>query len=144
MCSYWGITPWTYARRINKGWTLEKALTEPLCEMTQRAAKPCTDHLGNKFDSVTDMCRYHGVAISTFGNRRLKGASLEQALRHGTVFSNTDKYSDHLGNRFNSLRSMASYWNLSYQVLQNRLNSGWGLKASLETPVRAKHSSSVI
>ena len=24
---------------------------------------PCTDHLGNKFDSYTDMCNYHGVDV---------------------------------------------------------------------------------
>lgn len=31
---------------------------------------PCTDHLGNKFDSYTDMCNYHGVDVDVFYYRK--------------------------------------------------------------------------
>lgn len=33
---------------------------------------PCTDHLGHKFDSYTDMCSYHGVSIDVFYYRKNK------------------------------------------------------------------------
>ena len=33
---------------------------------------PCIDHLGNKFDSYTDMCFYHGVSIDIFYYRKNK------------------------------------------------------------------------
>ena len=34
------------------------------------AGKSCTDHLGNKFDSYTDMCCYHGVSVDIFYYRK--------------------------------------------------------------------------
>ena len=33
---------------------------------------PCIDHLGNKFDSYTDMCCYHGVSVDIFYYRKNK------------------------------------------------------------------------
>ena len=32
----------------------------------------CVDHLGNKFNSYTDMCFYHGVSIDIFYYRKNK------------------------------------------------------------------------
>ena len=44
-------------------------------------AKPCTDHLGNKFDSYTDMCNYHGVDFKIFYYRKNKlRLSIEKCL----------------------------------------------------------------
>lgn len=34
--------------------------------------KPCTDHLGNKFDSYSAMCSYHGVDVNIFYYRKNK------------------------------------------------------------------------
>ena len=42
--------------------------------------KPCSDHLGNKFDSITDMCKYWNISISTFTSRVNSGWSLKNAL----------------------------------------------------------------
>ena len=36
------------------------------------AGKSCTDHLGNKFDSYSAMCSYHGVDVSIFYYRKNK------------------------------------------------------------------------
>ena len=45
------------------------------------AGKPCTDHLGNKFDSYTDMCCYHGVDVYIFYYRKNKlNLPLEKCL----------------------------------------------------------------
>lgn len=38
----------------------------------RNAAKPCTDHLGNKFDSYSAMCSYHGVDVNIFYYRKNK------------------------------------------------------------------------
>lgn len=33
---------------------------------------PCVDHLGNRFDSYSDMCSYHGVFVDVFFYRKNK------------------------------------------------------------------------
>lgn len=43
-------------------------------------AKPCKDHLGNKFLSVKDMCRYYFTYPSLYRNRMRAGWSTEDAL----------------------------------------------------------------
>ena len=44
-------------------------------------AKPCIDHLGNKFDSYTAMCNYHGVSVDNFYYRKNKlNLSIEKCL----------------------------------------------------------------
>lgn len=35
-------------------------------------AKPCIDHLGNKFNSYKDMCCFYGVLVQTFCYRKDK------------------------------------------------------------------------
>lgn len=41
--------------------------------------KPCQDHLGNKFDSMSEMCEHYNITVSAFQNRR-RHYSLEVAL----------------------------------------------------------------
>lgn len=42
--------------------------------------KKYTDHLGNEYSSLSEMCSNHGIRVSTYRELRLKGMSLEQAL----------------------------------------------------------------
>ena len=35
-------------------------------------AKPCMDHLGNKFNSYKDMCLFYGIYVQTFCYRKDK------------------------------------------------------------------------
>ena len=42
--------------------------------------KECTDHKGNRFISIKEMCLYYGVNPHTYNHRILYGASVEEAL----------------------------------------------------------------
>ena len=59
MCEFWHIKPETFSRRINVyGMTVEEALTRPV---KPNGGVECIDHRGEKFYSVTSMCKYWGI-----------------------------------------------------------------------------------
>ena len=94
--------------------------------------KPCKDHLGNEFESITAMCEYYGVNPSTFSVRLAYGAGLQEALGA----SHTKKQAvDHQGNKFNSIVDMCRHWGISQSVYYGRLSNGWSLRDALETPI---------
>lgn len=44
-------------------------------------AKPCIDHLGNKFNTYKDMCFFHGIHVETFRYRKnILKLSIEKCL----------------------------------------------------------------
>lgn len=73
MCKAWKIPPTRVAYRLDKGWTLEDALTKPV-------KGTCKDHLGNVYANYHDMCKAYNIKVSAFADRKRKGWSLEQAL----------------------------------------------------------------
>ena len=42
--------------------------------------KPCRDHLGIEYPSVTEMCKQYKIGIKTYASRRRRGMSVEAAL----------------------------------------------------------------
>ena len=42
--------------------------------------KPCRDHLGIEYPSVTEMCKQYKIGIKTYASRRHRGMSVEAAL----------------------------------------------------------------
>lgn len=140
MCEYWGIECQLFQQRIRAGWELNDALTKPKCQTNQRAAKPCTDHLGNTFSSISELCRHYGIPRTTLKSRQKKGYTLEECLCPEKINESRYKVVDHMGNRFKSLRKMVQYWNLSLPAFQHRIESGWSLKDALETPVYTRHA----
>lgn len=94
--------------------------------------KPCKDHLGNEFDSITAMCKYYGVNPTTFSIRLKYGVGLQEAL--GAPY-NRKQVVDHQGNRFNSITDMCRHWGISLSMYYGRLNKNWSLRDTLETPV---------
>lgn len=77
MCRAYNISEFTFSGRLKKGWSLEKALTEPI-----HTNKVC-DADGKEFDSIKDMCRYHHVTEKTFSDRKKRGLSLADCLKEG-------------------------------------------------------------
>ena len=41
------------------------------------------------------------------------------------------QYTDHLGNKFNSIKDMCKYWNVNVKTYTTRYKKGWSLKESL-------------
>ena len=78
MCSFWGILPETYTRRINVyGLSTEEALTRPV---KHNGGLRCSDHTGRKYRSRSMMCRYWNIDRKLFEYRLSHGWSLEDAL----------------------------------------------------------------
>lgn len=98
-------------------------------------SKQCTDHLGNTFKSIEEMCKYYHIKQITFYSRLKKDYSLEEAL---TIPVNEDKKpkqcQDHLGNTFGSFRKMCKYYNVNERTIKKRLERGSSLKEALTTP----------
>ena len=63
MLNHWGISEYSYRTRINKGWSLERALSTP--SKTNRKVQEYSDFKGNIFSSATSMAKEYGVSTST-------------------------------------------------------------------------------
>ena len=135
LCKYWNIPITTFKSRIERGWDLKRALETPKMQVTEKIT---TDHLGNRFNSYDEMCKYWNKQKQTVVNRLKNGWTLKEALETPirTRGYRGKEAIDHLGNHFNSQSEMCSYWNKSLCTVLNRVKSGWSLKDALETPVR--------
>lgn len=101
-----------------------------------------TDHLGNQYSSITEMCRAYHIQADTFMHRMKRGWSLEKSLtkpvRSRVVYhqpktstSNEKKYIDPEGNTFNSVAKMCSYWGIGVSAFRYRIQQGLPLKLAL-------------
>ncbi|ERJ97236.1 hypothetical protein RUMCAL_00308 [Ruminococcus callidus ATCC 27760] len=143
MCEAYGINPVTFSKRIQRGKTLEQALTEPvrsrvvLCQNVNRV----TDADDNGFSSVSAMCKHYDMDYTTYVKRRESGMSKKEAL---AVPKQTHRpCEDHLGNQFKSTADMCRYYGMDYSVYQNRIRIGWSVKDALTTKLRNRQSNKV-
>lgn len=97
------------------------------------AAKLCTDHLGNTFESVSDMCKYWNISSKNYNHRIRMGWSVENALTTPVNGTKLPKI-DHLGNTFDTVDSMCKHWGIEYATLKRRIKSGWSLEDALTKP----------
>lgn len=126
MVRHYNIPRPTFRSRIEKGWSLEKALT------SGKRSYAVTDHLGNKFSSVSSMVKHYGISYQAFLSRRNKGMSLEDALTTPLAkYTKSQNIKDHLGNHYNSYKELAEAYDLDEKTLKVRLYRGWSLEDSL-------------
>ena len=78
MCKYYNIGAQTYYKRIQRGSTLKEALEKPV--RLRKNADSIVDHIGNKYESIDEMCKHYNVNIKTYYNRLNHGCTLEEAL----------------------------------------------------------------
>lgn len=84
---------------------------------------------------MSEMCRFHGVDISTFTRRRKKGRSLEQALKAASSRGPGRPCTDHLGNEYPSESAMFKAYGINYTVFHYRYDiRHWSLEKALTTP----------
>ena len=103
--------------------------------------KPCTDHLGNTFPSITAMCKHYHILQSAFYDRIDKQhMSLKDALTT-SVQKNNKSCMDHLGNTFPNINAMCEHYNITRHAFDKRIKKGRSLKDALTEPVRKKNES---
>lgn len=136
MCKQYNISEKVFwsRKRICK-WPLEKILTTPV-QTNAANSKQITDHLSNTFDSISDLCRFHGIGRSTFKERLKLGMSIEEALTRPKKDIKIEqiKCKDHLGKEYPSLNAMCKAYGLSRYTYSSRLNLGWDQEKALTTP----------
>ena len=88
---------------------------------------------GKTYRSVQVACDLLGINPSTV-LRLYKNIPFEQAVEQ--ILKNKKRYNctDHLGNKFESKRAMAKFYNIPYRTLTARLYYKWSLKKALTTP----------
>lgn len=136
MTKHWGISRTTYLSRINMGWSVEKALTFTVREES-RPKGGVVDHLGNKFESKSQMLKHWGISNATYYNRTHKeGLSMEEALTKPIAKTYSfQEVTDHLGNKYRSLSLMARTYGIKPITLRDRLERGWSVRKALTTPI---------
>ena len=93
----------------------------------------CVDHLGNVFDSLTEMCEFYGISLNTYYSRiNLYGYTLEETLT--TPINKGKPCTDHKGNKFPNIAAMCKYWGIDYSLYNRRASYGWSIERILEKP----------
>ena len=82
MCDAWKKPITTVRYRLEKGLSIEKALTAPVPVIYKKYNRGTLskDHLGKMYHSTREMCKAWGVNNWTFLGRLNKGWSIEKAL----------------------------------------------------------------
>lgn len=145
MCDHYGISYATYKRCIQKGWTIEQALTIPFDERIPKKenSKQITvkDHLGNIYPDLKTMCEYYDIHPHTYKSRIRCGWSIEKALTTPVSQHLTKKrpqwcipVKDHLGNFYLSKEDMCKNYNICRSTFDERIKKGLSLKDALTKP----------
>lgn len=165
MCAAYAVNTSTYQCRIRNGYTVEEALTGnrekvvqlkppkvPTNKVDQPAKKVAppkkpkdsvTDHLGNEYGSILEMCQAYGIRVDTFKYRLKHGSSLEDALtRTPSMVTTNIPCQDHLGNQYISQTEMARAYGLTKEQFIARKRNGWDIKRILTTPISSGRSGS--
>lgn len=142
MCNAYNIQLDTFMKRISRGSSLEQALTKPVHPRTvyesmkksKLKQKRCIiDPDGNTFNSITEMCSYWGIGVSTYRQRIKNNVPMKVALTAPTT-SHPNGYIDHMGNHFESMDDMCAYWSVNPITYKCRINSGLSVKDALTKP----------
>lgn len=139
MCRHWNIKYTVYKHNIKHGYSVEDALT--IGADTPGIPRVYKDHLGNEFNSITDMCKYWGIDKSIYMARIRYQWSQKDALTKPIRKRNDCK--DHLGQEFKSTKDMCRYWNISYSTYLSRIKAGWSIEDALTVQENKKMSTSV-
>ena len=126
MCRAWKVNVCTFSDRIERGWSLEEALTGNK-NTKNHNSKKITDCLGEEFDSIADMCKEYGITYSAFKSRKARGWTLKEILmgKENSIKPNSKECCDHLGNCYPSASEMCRVYNISYEIYRSRKKLGW-------------------
>ena len=132
MCEAYGIDRSLFFGRVSIGWSLKDALTTPLVELPPNT-KTVTDHTGQTFISVSEMCKHWNMTRVTYNARRKMGWSMEKALTTPLKKIKVQRVvcKDHLGNEYASLNAMCEAYGITRYRYQSRIKLGWTVKDAL-------------
>ena len=102
MCDHWGIKKSTFLNRRQHNWSIKECLTgRPSISQNGKIK----DHLGNEFNSATEMIKHYNVKPNTGLARLKRGWSIEEAVLGTKEITHKNKpMTDHLGNKFKTIK----------------------------------------
>lgn len=107
--------------------------------MGRHGEKEQTDHLGNKFESIVEMCRFYNISVGVYNGRIKRGWSIKKALTTAPKPKAIKKRFDHLGNEFSSRRELCKHYGIDEGTFSARIRQGWSLEDSLTKPRAITH-----
>lgn len=113
MCKAYNMPETLVRMRLYYGWSLERALTTEKRKDRGRH-KICKDHLGKVFNSISEMCTYHGVTLSNYESRIRSGKTLEEALTNKKRFV-INCVMDEEGNEYNNITELGLAKNIDFR-----------------------------
>ncbi len=124
MCRYWNVNQRTFRNRIERGWSLAKALTtKPGDNKDNTTAKPgdnknhtdiqITDHEGTVFESIAAMCDHWHISLALYNRRTQEHWSLEKTLTTPAQNNGFHTVTDSQGKIFPTVRAYCKYHNIS-------------------------------
>ena len=106
--------------------------------------KKSVDHLGQEFNSISEMINYWGINKGEYDYRSNLGWSLEEILTGNReskpIIRSGNKCIDHNGREYKSIAEMCREYNISSSMYKQRVKAGWSSKCALLVPSRKKHS----
>lgn len=78
MLVHWGVSEKVFNYRSKAGYSLEQCLTGEGIEVVR--PPKYTDHLGNQFITLREMCEYWGITTYLYYSRKRAGYTLDQCL----------------------------------------------------------------
>ncbi len=87
-------------------------------------SKKCTDHLGNEFNTINEMCEHYGIDRFLYRDRKKEGWSLERILTTPRGLPGWGR-----GEEYNMLKKIADDNNISYRLVKQRYDNGLRGKA---------------
>lgn len=70
----------TIKARLYRGWSISDAVHKPLDRRGGYSREQQVDHLGNVYESLTEMLLHYGISMSAYHKRRRRGWSLDRIL----------------------------------------------------------------
>lgn len=117
MAKYYNIPQGTLRSRLEKGISIEKALTTPIKNNRKNTQIQYTNDSGKTFSSLNAIAKYYNIPRSTLKRHLEKEMSIEKALIKCTQH---DTYVDCFGNTFQTLNEIANYYNEPLNIISNR------------------------
>ncbi|MBR3468211.1 MAG: hypothetical protein IKH28_00705 [Lachnospiraceae bacterium] len=128
MCMAYGISVKTFRKRMECKWSLGDALVIP---PTTKPSGAVTDHLGNRYNSISEMCKKYGIDRTTYSRRVKTGWSVEDALTLPAKPVYTDTY-DHNGQKYRSETKMCQAHGVPRATYRKRKSQGLSIENALK------------
>lgn len=114
----------------------ESILSKDILKQLVSEAKQQIEYRGKFYNNYHSLAKELGIPHSYIYNNLDKGMSIDDVVNNYSPKSVEIK--DHLGNSFNSLKSMLDYYKISRNAYLSRVTRGWSLEEVLTIPVKKR------